>query len=383
MDDFPVDRVAFEMVNEPANWTHASVAGDNWTSLVREWVIQVHGAQPDRQLIVTGVQGMRGGRPPSVNSLTGLILDLQGGRLLPPECNTLCMVTFHYYEPRQFTAPSKNVSSTWVDDERSVAVMAQDFGSVVNATPNGVGIYLGEFGLATERVDVAQGVRWLTAVRRSAVRARLAGYSAWAYYGTQNGLVTEAEGSSAFDRLCAWDRSAFAAAALGLPAAARPLNETVRCESSRGAPSPQNVSTPSASRTCPADGDVRPLWADALVAPPPSAAPMARLVTAAKYIDVIGAAFLLGWAIYCMHLRWCGCARRASRDQLVATRQTIQFDTNAPPPTATPPLQDGLAMPPVLQRGADPLPDVEDTKGVAMPQPRAIFSRWGARHVRV
>ena len=340
--DFPVDRVAFEMVNEPANWTHAKVVGDAWGSIVHEWVVQVRRAQPDRVLILTGVQGWRGGRQSPTTSREGLIMDLHGGDLVSPACDDKCMVTFHYYEPRWFTtrARRRNTSAPelgWFDTEANLAQMAEHFESVVNATPPGVGIYLGEFGLATDKVDMAQGSRWLAAVRRTAVSSRLAGYTVWTYYGTENGLVPEIDGSSANDRLCVWDRSRFASSALGLPA---PHDET-ECSGHVAPSASQNVSlnisaSSSSPRVCPADGERRPPWADALVVLPRSHKP-SGLVSAALYIDVIAGIVLFAGAVYWLHLRCSGQGGGSGRNRMMAVRQTVQYNTNVPPPTISPP----------------------------------------------
>ena len=90
----------------------------------------------------------RHGQTSSVSSREGLILDLQDGRLIPPACNGKCMVTFHYYEPRAFTTQQRRNASEavlkWSDSAAALALMAEHFESVVNATPPGVSIYLGD-----------------------------------------------------------------------------------------------------------------------------------------------------------------------------------------------------------------------------------------------
>lgn len=357
MEQFPIDRVAFEMVNEPANWTHARVAGKDWAAIVNDWVCQVRREQPDRMLVITGVQGMRRGQGPSVSSREGLLMDLRAGHLVSPACNSRCMVTFHYYEPRWFTTqswPTHNGSTPtmmdWSDSPANLDLLAGHFSSVVNATPPGVGVYLGEFGLATSRVNVSQGNRWLAAVQQAALRAGLVGYSVWTYYGTQNGLVPEAEGSTTSQRLCSWDQSPFVSAALGLTHDWELRNETGGVSADdpcEGVRPDVNVSISEVSHVCAADGDRRPQWANGLLVQA-RRGPVAMLVSTAMSIDVIGAAFLLGATLYCIHLRWCGGMAAsgrsgANRNRLVAVRQTVQYSTNAPPPTASPPQgQDGL-----------------------------------------
>lgn len=381
VEDFPVDSVVFEMVNEPANWTHANVVG-NWTSIVHDWVAQVRRVQPDRMLLLTGVQGMRGGTPPSVSSLEGLVLDLQskGTSLMPSACDGKCMVTFHYYEPRWFTSHQGD-NPSWVDTPSALAEMNKHFDSVVRATPPGVGIYLGEFGLIPDRVNMSQGVRWLEAVRRTADRYGLVGYSVWTYYGTHNGIVAEAEGSTASERLCAWDRSPFVPAALGLPH--RKVNASEpSCMLSAAVQNNISLHLPSSNRTCPADGDRRPEWADALIAPPPAPRQVAAIVNAAMVIDVVAVIFLVIAAIYFMSLRWCWSSVVIDRDgtrrnRLVAGRQTMEFCADAPPPSASPIQQDGL---PAAPASPDDPPEAKPPRSAAIVQaiadlPGAPF-RW-------
>ena len=94
--DFPVSRVAFEMINEPKD----VVSSGSWKQMVHNWVAMVRREQPERVLILTGVQGWRGGHPPYVSSREGLLDDLRDGLVPIVACNARCMVTFHYYEPR-------------------------------------------------------------------------------------------------------------------------------------------------------------------------------------------------------------------------------------------------------------------------------------------
>ena len=376
VEDFPVDRVAFEMVNEPANWTHAKVDG-NWSAIVHAWVTQVRQVQPNRMLMLTGVQGMRGGLPPSVSSWEGLVADLSTGKLIPADCGA-CMVTFHYYEPRWFTTQQHDsVTPQWVDSDEALTQMLEHFEKVVKATPSRVPVYLGEFGLATGKVDISQGMRWLEAVRRTAIRTRLAGFSVWTYYGTQNGLVPEVEGSSAQERLCAYDHSLFARAALGtMQAESHALiwNQSGPCFRSALAFNGSS-SSPSGNRTCPADGDRRPDWADALLALPRPARPVTVLVSAALVIDIFAVVFLFFAAIYFVSFRWCSASMErdgAHRNRLVAGRQTVEFCSDAPPPSASPLQQDGL--PPSVEDSSLSNQDYQDRQRPAM-VPRALF-RW-------
>ena len=131
----------------------------------------------------------------------------------------------------------------------------------------------GEFGLATAVVDASQGELWLGAVRAAAAHAGFVGHCAWTYFGTKNGLVAEADGHMARERLCSWDHSRLAAAALGLdPEAALAREDSIACAAMAMAPPrAPSPSAPDAShaagRPCPADGDARPQWADVFLLP--------------------------------------------------------------------------------------------------------------------
>ena len=275
--EFPPDRVAFEMVNEPANYTHSHVAArPPWAQIVQRWVEQVRRRQKNRVLVLTGVQGWLRGHPPAVSSMDGLLTAVSEGLVPAALCAGRCLVTFHYYEPRSFTTrppPAGSSPPMWTSDgsdlERKLEVMTLAFQRVVNATASiGAGVYLGEFGVVPSTVDAAQGALWLLSVRKAAQKAAFVGYCVWDYYGTKNGLVPEMAGATWQQRLCMWDRSVLAGAALGL---AEALEAPSSCQGVHWPPYPPSLSPPmnvamlSAERPCAADGDVRPRWADALL----------------------------------------------------------------------------------------------------------------------
>ena len=275
--EFPTNRVAFEMVNEPANYGPRHVADSPpWPQIVAGWVAQVHSRQPHRHLILTGKQGKRSSDAPSVSSLDGLLADLRSG-LVPPGCNHLCHVTFHYYEPRPFVlalAPGAGgAPPNWTNGEpgdllRKRAIMFEAFERVANATS--ARVYLGEFGLDVGAVDSIQGALWLASVRMAAARlANALGFAVWTYFGTKNGL---ADGPSASHRLCIWDRSPLAAAALDVADEHRFRHVAEACNGlvwPTHPPSPllPSIDAVSAPRPCPEDEEIRPTWADALLQP--------------------------------------------------------------------------------------------------------------------
>ena len=168
----------------------------------------------------------------------------------------------HYraHARRSFTThPAAGIQ--WSSSKPELATLARYFAEVFNAAP--VPIYLGEFGIVPAIVNATQGALWFRAVRLAAVHAGFAGYSAWTYFGTQNGLIAEADGATAHDRLCAWDHSVLVRAATGLesPTLSDHCSMSEPRHSTPLAP-PSSDSTP---RACPVDGKKRPMWADGLL----------------------------------------------------------------------------------------------------------------------
>ena len=109
---FPIDRVAFEMVNEPGNWNTWTVGG-RYTDLLGPFLDLVGDRQPGRVTIVPGGE-MGKERCPTgwgfTQSLVGLLSSAHVTRQLAL-LSYPTIISFHYYEPRHFT--NQKPSSPW------------------------------------------------------------------------------------------------------------------------------------------------------------------------------------------------------------------------------------------------------------------------------
>jgi endoglucanase len=146
------DEVYFELLNEPND---ALVAEKN-NALIAELLDVVRATNPQRAVIVGSVQW---------NSVRGL------PALKLPEADRNLIVTFHYYDPFDFThqgAPwVKKENQTGIDWPGSVGTaenIAADFQQAVDwGTLHGRPLYLGEFG-AFGIAEMGARERWTKAV---------------------------------------------------------------------------------------------------------------------------------------------------------------------------------------------------------------------------
>jgi endoglucanase len=111
------------------------------------------------------------------------------------------IVTFHYYQPFEFTHQGAEWNSRsepwlgteWPEDPLDPRLIELDFERAANwAEQQGVPLLLGEFG-AYRRADIDSRVRWTTHVARA---AEAQGF-AWAYweFGSGFGAYDRAEGA--------------------------------------------------------------------------------------------------------------------------------------------------------------------------------------------
>jgi endoglucanase len=128
-------NLAFELLNEP----HAKLDGPTWNALIPELLAVVRPSNPTR-IVVVG--------PTSWNSLKEL-----PNLTLPNDPNLL--VTFHYYEPFNFTHQGATWAGDWVKSQHGVkwgtdadrAALRADFDKVTAwASANRRPILLGEYG---------------------------------------------------------------------------------------------------------------------------------------------------------------------------------------------------------------------------------------------
>lgn len=161
------DTVFFEILNEP----NGSLSTLYWVEYANEAIQVIRKTNPDRSIVVG---------PGNWNSLWNL------WELSLPETDRNLIVTFHYYDPFQFTHQGAEwvdnsdpwLGTQWVEDEESLAKIRADFKvaydwSLVNRRP----IYLGEFG-AYSKADLESRHLWTRSVARIAEEYGFA----WAYW---------------------------------------------------------------------------------------------------------------------------------------------------------------------------------------------------------
>ena len=161
------DNLFFELLNEPNSNLTASL----WNEFLAEGISVVRETNPARTIIVGPVQWN------NINSLAALRL---------PEDDRNIIVTFHYYNPFQFTHQGAEwvdgadawLGATWLrtpaqkaDVDRDLKI-ASDWGSANNRP-----LFMGEFG-AYSRADMHSRELWTRYVRE---KAEDLGFS-WAYW---------------------------------------------------------------------------------------------------------------------------------------------------------------------------------------------------------
>jgi len=162
--DYPVQLV-FEVLNEP----HQNLSGELWNTYLAEAVAIIRQTNPDRYIIAGGE---------NFNDIDGL------KHLVLPKINHL-ILTFHYYEPQEFTFQEhpylgyesyKNVK--WMAAMQETQRVADRLAIVKEwAKANQVPVLLGEFGV-NEAVPKKMRSAWTTVVRKEAEND---GFS-WAYW---------------------------------------------------------------------------------------------------------------------------------------------------------------------------------------------------------
>ncbi len=169
----PIDSVAFEILNEP----HETLDSERWNALIPEVMAVIRASNPDRVLIIGPAQW---NNPSHLDQL----------RL--PSDDRRIIVTFHYYNPFQFTHQGASwtpgskawLGRRWTAADDELAALRSDFDKVAAwAKGHERPIYLGEFG-AYSRAPMESRVTWTRAVAREA-EAR--GFS-WAYWELASGF---------------------------------------------------------------------------------------------------------------------------------------------------------------------------------------------------
>jgi endoglucanase len=149
----------FELDNEP----HEKLTTARWNAAYPKALAAIRKASPERFVIVG--PGMWNG----FRELPKLEL---------PEADRRLIVTFHYYEPFEFThqgtpwakGSEKHLGRTWADSGKDLEALRVAFDQVAAwSKEHDRPIYLGEFG-AYEKAPMPSRIAWTTAVSREAAR---------------------------------------------------------------------------------------------------------------------------------------------------------------------------------------------------------------------
>jgi endoglucanase len=157
------DEVYFELLNEPTNQLHAGA----WNELLSATIQVIRQTNPKRPLIVGPADWNQAG------ALEQLQLPLDDAQLI---------VTFHYYQPFEFThqgAEWVNGSSAWLgrtwngSEEEKQAIRADLDRAVTWASIHQRPLFLGEFGCYS-KADLASRARWTQFVATEAAQRKMA-----------------------------------------------------------------------------------------------------------------------------------------------------------------------------------------------------------------
>ena len=167
------DSLYFEILNEPNNKLTPSL----WNQYLNEAIKVIRISNPDRILVVGGANW---------GGIDGL-RELE----LPPEDKNI-LVTFHYYNPYEFTHQGASWASgsrawlgtSWTGTFIEKKRIETEFDRAVNwAKENMRPLYLGEFG-AYEKADLDSRVRWTNFVARESEKRNIP----WAYWEFNSGF---------------------------------------------------------------------------------------------------------------------------------------------------------------------------------------------------
>jgi len=160
------DELLFELLNEPHD-----IAPEVWNTLLAEVIPLVRATNPHRNLVVGPVDWYGLGR----------LFDLQ----LPADDHNL-IVSFHYYQPFQFTHQGAEwvegsdpwLGTTWQGIQGEKQAIKSDFSLAVGwAEKNHRPLYLGEFG-AYSKAEIESRARWTDYIARLAEENGMS----WAYW---------------------------------------------------------------------------------------------------------------------------------------------------------------------------------------------------------
>ncbi|MEN2984625.1 MAG: glycoside hydrolase family 5 protein [Dictyoglomaceae bacterium] len=164
--DYP-ETLYFELLNEPC----MNLKSNLWNEYLMEAIKIVRKTNPTRKIIIG---------PTDWNNIYRL------NELKIPQGDKNIIVTFHYYNPFNFTHqgaewvnPSPPVGVKWLGTEAEKKAIERELDMVVewskrNGNPP---LYMGEFG-AYSKADMESRVRWTSFVARSAEKRGIA----WSYW---------------------------------------------------------------------------------------------------------------------------------------------------------------------------------------------------------
>lgn len=164
--DYP-PALVFEILNEP----HDDLDASRWNRLLSETLQVIRESNPDRVVIIG---------PPKWNAINQL------GKLNLPEEDRNIIVTFHYYEPFEFTHQGAEwnensdawLGRTWEGTDRQKREVALDLDTAAAwAKKYNRPLYMGEFG-AYSKGDMDSRARWTAFVAQSATERGIS----WAYW---------------------------------------------------------------------------------------------------------------------------------------------------------------------------------------------------------
>lgn len=161
------DSLLFEILNEPNDQLNA----DLWNQYLAEAISNVRQANPGRTLVIgTAEWG-------SLNALNKLVI---------PEGENNVIVTFHYYNPFQFTHQGAEwvsgsdawLGTTWTATQQEKLDVSHEFDNVmVWGLTHNRPIFLGEFG-AYSKAEMTYRAKWTEYVSRQAENRNFS----WSYW---------------------------------------------------------------------------------------------------------------------------------------------------------------------------------------------------------
>lgn len=177
-------KLVFELLNEPQD----NLKGEIWNEYIKDGVNEIRRTNKERAIIIG---------PDNYYSLYRL------ENLEIPKDNNI-IVSFHYYEPNEFTFQSneyhkgfENIKDIkWTGSGEEIKYLKNRFDIVKKwADEHNVSIFLGEFG-ANQKAPVESRKLWTQAVREEAERCRFSfGYwelgSWFGIYDTNTGIWDE------------------------------------------------------------------------------------------------------------------------------------------------------------------------------------------------